>query len=101
MRIMLFFDLPVGTRQQLNTYINFRRHLIKSGFFMMQKSVYSKIVLNTTMANIVVDNIKKNKPTEGLVQVLIVTEKQFEKMEYIIGVKKHNVIDTDDRLVIL
>lgn len=101
MRIIVFFDLPVGSSKQLNSYTRFRKYLIRSGFFMMQKSVYSKIALNTTMVNLVIENIKKQKPQEGVVQVLTVTEKQFGRMEYIIGEKQGGVVDSDKRLVIL
>lgn len=68
---------------------------------MMQESVYVKMALNQTIVNSVVNNIKNNKPPEGIVQVIIITEKQFEKMEFITGSFTSEVIDTDERLVIL
>jgi CRISPR-associated protein Cas2 len=43
----------------------------------------------------------KNRPSEGLVQVLKVTEKQYGKMEYIVGESSNEVLNTDQRLVIL
>lgn len=97
----MFFDLPTTTSADLKEYTRFRKFLLKSGFIMMQESVYSKISLNTTAANILLDNIKKNSPKDGLVQVLIVTEKQYSKMEMIIGEKKSDVLDSDERLVII
>lgn len=45
--------------------------------------------------------IRNNKPEEGLVQVLRVTEKQYSKMEYIVGENHSQVLDNDERLVIL
>lgn len=42
-----------------------------------------------------------NKPEEGLVQVLRVTEKQYSKMEYIVGENHSQVLNNDERLVIL
>lgn len=101
MRIILFFDLPTLTSKQKRAYSQFRKFLIKNGFFMMQQSVYSRIVLNYTIKNLVLENIKKNKPPEGLVQVITVTEKQFSKMEYIVGTRQTDIIDTDTRLSIL
>ncbi len=101
MRSIVFFDLPTTTSADLKEYTRFRKFLLKSGFIMMQESVYSKISLNTTAANILLDNIKKNSPKDGLVQVLIVTEKQYSKMEMIIGEKKSDVLDSDERLVII
>ena len=49
MRMLIFFDLPVETPQQKREYTKFRKYLIKSGFMMMQESVYCKIVLNQTV----------------------------------------------------
>lgn len=55
----------------------------------------------TALAEVVQESIRKNKPGEGLVQILRVTEKQFAKMEYVVGENKSLVLDTDERLVIL
>lgn len=46
---------------------------------MMQESVYCRLAQNFTMADAIVENIRKNKPADGLVQVLKITEKQFGK----------------------
>lgn len=46
---------------------------------MLQNSVYSKIVLNATAANALRQNIRNNKTNEGLIEMLLVTERQFEK----------------------
>ena len=101
MRVMVMFDLPVGTGDQRREYARFRKFLIKSGFLMVQESVYCKLALNGTAATAIIENVRKNKPKEGLVQLLSITEKQYAKMEYIIGQAKSNVLDTDERLVIL
>ncbi len=100
-RILVFFDLPVLTAENRHNYGRFRRFLIKNGFIMLQESVYCRMAVNQTMAGTILNNIRKNKPPEGLVQVLNVTEKQFEKMEFITGSFTSDVIDTDERLVIL
>lgn len=68
---------------------------------MMQESVYSKLALNSTVVNSIVNGIKNNKPPEGIVQIITLTEKQFSKMEILTGEYKVNVLDTDERLVIL
>lgn len=101
MRVIVFFDLPVLTGANRKDYRAFHKYLIKNGFLMMQESVYCKLAQNSTMADAIVENIKKNKPADGLVQVLRVTEKQFNKMDFIVGTKKSEVLDTDERLVIL
>lgn len=101
MRILVMFDLPVVTSHDRKEYTRFRKYLIKSGFYMLQESVYCKLALNSTMTDSIIENLKKNKPEKGLVQALKVTEKQFERMEYIVGEKQAEVLDTDERLVIL
>ena len=101
MRIIVFFDLPVVTDKGRKEANHFRKYLIKSGFLMMQESVYCKLVQNEVAAKTVCDNLKKNKPSEGVVQMLKVTEKQYSRMEYIVGKKQTEVLDTDERIVII
>lgn len=95
------FDLPVTTSENIREYTKFRKYLIKSGFMMMQESVYCKLALNTTVSDAIVSNLRKNKPPVGLVQVLTMTEKQFQRIEFIVGTSKTNVIDSDERLIVL
>lgn len=99
MRVIVFFDLPTLTLEDKREYRRFRKFLINSGFIMLQESVYAKLVLNGTVANNIKDKVKKEKPADGLVQMLVVTERQFSKMEYVVGTKSSNVIDDDKRLI--
>jgi CRISPR-associated protein Cas2 len=99
MRMILFFDLPTETSQERREYTRFRKYLLKSGFMMMQESVYCKIALNQTVVNSLYDSLQKNKPGKGLIQVLTVTEKQFSKMEFILGEYHGDIINTDERFV--
>lgn len=101
MRILVMFDLPVITDTDRREYRKFRKFLILNGFLILQESVYCKIAQNSVVADGIVENIKKNKPQAGLVQMLKVTEKQYSKMEYIVGESKSEVLDSDERLIIL
>lgn len=101
MRVFVFFDLPVITASDKKEYRKFRRYLIKNGFVMMQESVYSKLTLNATSAKTVQASVRKNAPPNGLVELLIVTEKQFATIEYITGEYKSEYITSTDRLVVL
>ncbi len=102
MRMILFFDLPMETSKELRDYTKFRKFLINEGFIMMQKSVYCKLSLNQTAVNLMKKRIDKVKPAEGLIQLLVVTEKQYAKIEYIIGDKKNTLIEeSTERLLIL
>lgn len=101
MRVIVFFDLPMTTSENRREYTHFRKYLIKSGFIMVQESVYSKLALNTTAARAVMENVRKHKPLEGLVQMLSITEKQYSRMEFVVGEPRSNVLESDERLVIL
>lgn len=101
MRIIVFFDLPTETPEDKREYQSFRKYLIRSGFIMMQESVYFKIVLNLTAADAACENIKKHKPRDGLVQMLLITERQFEKMQTVTGKPDKTVVDSSERLVVL
>lgn len=101
MRVIVMFDLPMLTLDNRKEYRNFRKYLIKAGFLMMQESVYCKLTTNTNTASALVENVKKNKPNCGLVQVLRITEKQYANMDFVIGESKSDVLDTDERVVII
>lgn len=101
MRVIVFFDLPVVSKPDRRAYTRFRKTLIKAGFMMVQQSVYSKLALNHTSANATVDFVKRNKPEKGNIQVLTITEKQYSKIEIIVGKNQNDVINTDERTIIL
>lgn len=101
MRVIVMFDLPVVTAHDRREYAKFRKYLIKSGFLMVQESIYCKLAQNATVADGIIMALKKNKPSDGLVQVLKITEKQYEKMDFIVGERRSEVLDTDERFVVL
>ena len=101
MRVIVFFDLPTVTAEDRRIYTRFRKMLIKNGFLMMQESVYCRMLLNASSGRAVMDTIRKNKPPSGIVQILSVTEKQFAEIEYITGVHQSEVIESDERLIVL
>ena len=101
MRVIVFFDLPILTDSNRREYRKFRKYLIKSGFVMMQESVYCKLAQNSTSADAMIVKLKNNKPVSGLVQAIKITEKQYAKMEFIVDENKNKVLDSDERLIVL
>ena len=99
--MVVFFDLPTESEADRREYRKFRRMLVINGFIMMQESVYCRLVLNATVQKSVTDVIRREKPPEGIVQLLTVTERQFAGMTYITGSYKTDVLDSDERVVIL
>lgn len=101
MRVIVFFDLPVETAVDRRNYSKFRKFLINEGFIMMQESVYTKLTLNNSVTESVRQKLLKNKPPKGIVEMLVITEKQFASIEIIVGSENKNQIDSTDRLLIL
>ena len=100
MRVIVFFDLPSTTYDERKNYNKFRKFLLNDGFIMMQESVYTKIALNSTTAKLIQDRVRKHKVPKGIIQMLVITEKQFAGIEYVIGDKNNRVLDNTKRLVV-
>ncbi len=99
MRMIVFFDLPMTTDKDLAEYRRFRKFLLLNGFIMMQQSVYSKLVLNNNSTKLMRNQLVKNLPRLGLVQIMQVTEKQYTDIEYLVGGAQTKIIDSTDRVV--
>lgn len=85
MRLFVIFDLPTKTKKEKILYYRFRRFLLNDGYIMLQYSVYIRVCNN-------LDNIKKHQqrlnkhiPSKGHVRSLIITERQFMKMQIHVG----------------
>lgn len=101
MRVIVFFDLPTLTAKDRREYRRFRKKLLKSGFIMLQESVYCRMALNKNAADQITSQLRNDKPCAGIVMVLTITEKQFQRMEFISGSFVSDVIDSDERIVFL
>lgn len=99
MRMIVFFDLPTETSAERRNYRRFRKFLMQSGFLMLQESVYCKLLLNGSAQAAMAESIHRNKPPKGIVQMLTITEKQFSKMEYVVGDWTSDVVSSDERLI--
>lgn len=101
MRLIVYFDLPVKTSEERRRYAKFRKHLVQHGFVMLQKSVYSKIAVNASAAQAIKKDIIDHRPAEGNVQILSISEKQYQRIEVVVGDPQREVVDTMDRFVVL
>lgn len=99
MRSILFFDLPVETSKQRRAYVDFVKLLKSNGFFRIQKSVFCKMSIDSQNAELSIKAIKSKLPSEGVVMVLTITEKQFSGMQYLLGGYKTDIIESDERFI--
>ncbi|WP_295773670.1 CRISPR-associated endonuclease Cas2 [uncultured Limosilactobacillus sp.] len=101
MRLMVMFDLPVETSQQRRAYRVFRKKLIQEGFLMIQYSVYVRVCVNRKAAQFMEKRISNFLPENVLVQTLMLTEKQYNDMHFLLGEEKDEVRNSSARTVIL
>ncbi|MDF7672720.1 CRISPR-associated endonuclease Cas2 [Lactobacillus sp. ESL0701] len=101
MRLMIMFDLPTETAQERKEYRQFRKKLINEGFLMIQYSVYARVCVTRQTAKFLENRVKKFLPQGGVVQSLMVTEKQYNEMHFLVGNPIDDVRNTSDRTVIL
>ena len=66
---------------------------------MMQKSVYSKLVINNVTSAAVKSKVAENLPPIGIIELLEVTENQFSRIDYLVGERQTLVEESTDRLI--
>ena len=82
------FDLPVDTKAAKRAYTQFRKVLLKDGFTKMQYSVYIRHCASEENANVHVDRVERSVPDDGEVRIILITDKQFERMHIFWGKRR-------------
>ncbi|MBI5815088.1 MAG: CRISPR-associated endonuclease Cas2 [Nitrospinae bacterium] len=85
MWIVLMFDLPVVEPEERKAANRFRKDLKLCGFTMMQLSVYTRHAASDENAQIHLKKVKGFLPDKGEVRSLMITDKQFERMQVFYG----------------
>jgi CRISPR-associated protein Cas2 len=80
MWVIAMYDLPILSEEQRRDYARFRKDLMNDGFSMMQYSVYQRHCASTENADVHIGRVQTTLPPEGEVRVLVITDKQFEKI---------------------
>lgn len=88
MRVMVFFDLPVTLKRERKIAANFRKFLLKDGYYMVQFSVYARVCNGYDAAEKHIKRLEIAVPDNGSVRAMIITEKQYESM-YVLTGKLH------------
>lgn len=101
MRLIVFFDLPVTTKEKKRAYTLFRRFLIQDGYDMVQWSVYGRVVNGNDDAEKHLNRLSRNLPEEGSVRCLQVSEKQFSSMKLLVGTQKFQEKKVNDAQILL
>ena len=85
MRILVFFDLPVKTKTQRKVATKFRNFLLKDGYHMLQYSMYARTCNGTDAVEKHKKRVYEAVPDNGSVRMLVITEKQYQSIEILVG----------------
>lgn len=89
-RILVLYDLPMSDTENRKHYTKFRKEILKLGCYLVQYSVYAKVLKNEIYYNAFITKLKKVMPEKGEVRVIKITEKQYEDMIFLSGAKNNH-----------
>ena len=84
MRVALFLR-PTNRHGTKGEYTRFRKLLITSGFVLVQPEVFLCAVPTRRAARMLLDRVRDAAPSTGSVCAMVLTERQFASMEYLVG----------------
>jgi CRISPR-associated protein Cas2 len=100
MWMIVFFDLPVGTKKERKAAGDFRNHLLDLGFQMSQYSVYLRLCAGKEQLESYQSKIEKVMPISGKVHFLAITDKQYENIHTYRGRKREQGSKNPDQLAL-
>ncbi len=88
-RVLILYDLPMIEIEDRKEYAKFRRDILKLGCYLVQFSVYAKVIKNEIYYKSFINKLKKILPSKGEIRVIKITEKQYEDMIFLNGSKNN------------
>jgi CRISPR-associated protein Cas2 len=85
MWMIVMFDLPVVEAEDRHHAAKFRHTLLNLGFCMAQYSVYYRVLSGKEAASAMTSKITAAAPSNGHIQVVCITDKQYESIVSIRG----------------
>ena len=88
MWMLVLFDLPVISSEDRKAASLFRKALLDRGFHMSQFSVYYRLISGKEAFDGSVKDIQKQLPSKGKVDIIAITDKQYETIVSFTGKTK-------------
>lgn len=85
MWLIALFDLPTDTKEARRAYTDFRKHLLKNGFAMLQYSVYARYCPSEEKATVFRNRVRNHLPPDGEVRLMSLTDTQYGKTQIFHG----------------
>ena len=83
--VVVMFDLPVQTKLEQKRATQFRKALLDDGYSMMQYSIYMRFCASSDRIRKHTARLEDKVPVGGNVQIVFITDKQWEKSISVIG----------------
>ena len=99
--LFVFFDLPVGTKNERRAATRLRNFLKDDGYLMLQWSVYARVCRGEEAAEKHVQRLTRSLPGKGSVRALQVTDKQYGRMRLLLGEATKNERVAPQQMVLL
>lgn len=91
------FDLPVVEKDERKAASNFRQALLDMGFEMTQFSVYIRFCPGQPQAATYCKRVEQALPPGGKVNILTITDKQYERIISFVGKSRQPQQKTPDQ----
>lgn len=91
MWLFAMFDLPTTDKELKRDYARFRKFLLSQGFSMLQYSVYARHCPTEESGDGIRRRVGLSVPPHGQVRLMLVTDRQFGKMEVFYGKRRRPV----------
>lgn len=88
MWMLVMFDLPVVEKSDRKAATKFRDFLLDEGFAMAQFSVYYRMVSGKDRGQAMEKKIQNHLPEYGSVQIVSITDKQYENIKVFKGKRR-------------
>lgn len=84
MRILVMLK-PTNLRGTKMSYTKFRKFLLSDGYTMIGQELYMRVTTNRKSVEKHIRRMEEYNPNTGIIRVLKLTEKQFNRMVYLTG----------------
>ncbi|MDP9196634.1 MAG: CRISPR-associated endonuclease Cas2 [Pseudomonadota bacterium] len=100
MWLFVFFDLPVTAGPERRTATRFRNFLLRDGYMMIQFSVYARICNGQDRVDKHLRRLQAAIPEKGSIRAMQVTDKQYERMQILVGNRRKNEKTKAEQLIL-
>ena len=97
--MLVMFDLPVVEKPDRKAATQFRNFLLDQGFAMAQYSVYYRMVSGKESGRTMEKHIFNNLPIYGSVEIVAITDKQYENIKVFKG-KQREIHEKNQQLLL-